>query len=341
MKLRRGLLIALSLWALAGCGTPSLSPLLSNNPSHALFKASSIKESNLSLLVMPEMGVKPVLDAIRGAKKSILLEMYMFTNTSLTSQLIQALTDQAKAGVDVQVLLDPHPYNPSGGSNANADATKALSSGGVKVKTSNPKFVYTHEKAMVIDKTTAYIMTMNFTSAAFTKNREYAVVDKEQVDVTEVGRIFEADWNQQAISPQAPNLVVSPDNSRRKVLDLIDSAQSTILLQCEYLTDPGVAAHLGARAKAGVDVTVMLSSGSSNDQEASLLKEQGVSKVAFIKRLTLHAKAIVVDRKDAYVGSENFTANSLDNNREMGILIHDPAVVDKLSSTAQGDWNKR
>ncbi|HBN08357.1 MAG TPA: hypothetical protein DD435_06840 [Cyanobacteria bacterium UBA8530] len=339
MKSGRSLLIALSLIALTGCGAPSISPVLGEKLAHPLFQSRSLKETELSLIVLPAAGIKPILSAIKGAKKSIKLEMYMFTNTSLTSQIIQALSDQAKAGLEVKVLLDPNPYNPSGNGNSNAEATKALIAGGVTVKTSNPKYVFTHEKAMVVDGNTAYVMTFNFTSSAFTKNREYALVDNHPEDVAEIGRIFEADWNQQAISPQAPNLVVSPDNSRRKILALIDSAQKDILLQCEFLTDPSVATHLGARARAGVDVKVMLSSGSSNEKEAKLLREKGVTQLVFTKKLVMHAKAIVVDKTEAFVGSENFTANSLDNNREMGLLIQDKSVVDALAATAQGDWN--
>ncbi len=35
----------------------------------------------------------------------------------------------------------------------------------------------------------------------------------------------------------------------------------------------------------------------------------------------VHAKAIVADGTVAYVGSENFTVNSLDSNREIGLFL--------------------
>jgi phosphatidylserine/phosphatidylglycerophosphate/cardiolipin synthase-like enzyme len=199
---------------------------------------------------------------------------------------------------------------------------------------------------MVIDDATAYVMTANWSNSAFTKNREYIVADRVPADVAEIVRIFQADWNQQPFQPQNPNLVVSPDNSRQRIIQLIDSAKQSILLESEYMTDRQVLAHLGYKVKAGVDVTVMLSyqpkdlctGRDSNADEAKALQAIGVTQFAFTQKVTMHAKAIVVDEKAAYVGSENFTANSLDNNRELGILVYDPGVVGQLARLAKQDF---
>ena len=45
--------------------------------------------------------------------------------------------------------------------------------------------------------------------------------------------------------------------------------------------------------------------------------------------LYLHAKAIVADHRTAFVGSQNFSSSSLDDNRELGIITADPSVVDR------------
>jgi phosphatidylserine/phosphatidylglycerophosphate/cardiolipin synthase-like enzyme len=41
----------------------------------------------------------------------------------------------------------------------------------------------------------------------------------------------------------------------------------------------------------------------------------------------------------AFVGSENFSATSLDENRELGILIADQTVIATLAQTFQQDWS--
>ena len=314
--------------------------------------ALAVGDSGLQLYTMPDDGAAPLLDAIQGAQKSIHLELYMLTTTNASGDLMQALIDKAKAGLDVRVMLDPHPYIPASAPkcqpstmNINAKAFKALTAAGVMIKASNPRFVYTHEKGMVIDGTTAYIMTCNWTTSAFKKNREYVVADQNPQDVAEVDAIFEADWQSQPIAPSDPALVVSPDNSRAKILSLIDTATRSIALESEVFTDPEVASHIAAKVQAGVDVKALLaferptSCGDDLDgQETQIMQSSGITAFAFPKRLVMHAKAIVVDGTRAYVGSENFSENSLDHNREMGLLVDDPAIVSALARTVATDW---
>ncbi len=52
----------------------------------------------------------------------------------------------------------------------------------------------------------------------------------------------------------------------------------------------------------------------------------------------IHAKSILADGKLAYVGSINFTANSMENNRELGILTKTPRVLRALAETFEEDW---
>jgi phosphatidylserine/phosphatidylglycerophosphate/cardiolipin synthase-like enzyme len=310
----------------------------------------------LSLIVLPDMGVTGVLDALKGAKRSIKLEMYMLTTSKAAGEIIAALIERKKAGVNVQVMLETQPYMPAqppkcqtGTFNPNTGAIKLLTEGGVSVKYTSPRFKYTHAKSMVIDNEVAFIMSANMTNSAYTVNRDYIVVDRNRADVADVAKIFDADWVGAHYVPQNPRLVVSPINSRDRLLALIDSAQKTLVIQTEFFSDPQVADHLRARVKAGVDVTVMMSyqtkdrcTGSSiNDDEAKQLAEAGVTKVAFVRAVTLHAKTIIADGKRAYVGSENLSANSLDNNREIGILMDDPGIVANLIKITQHDWNSR
>ena len=48
---------------------------------------------------------------------------------------------------------------------------------------------------------------------------------------------------------------------------------------------------------------------------------------------------MVVDGVHAYVGSANFTAGSLGNDRELGILTDTASEVAKVSSTIAADFN--
>jgi phosphatidylserine/phosphatidylglycerophosphate/cardiolipin synthase-like enzyme len=40
-----------------------------------------------------------------------------------------------------------------------------------------------------------------------------------------------------------------------------------------------------------------------------------------IKKPYLHAKVMIQDQKNIYIGSHNFTTNALENNREIGLFL--------------------
>jgi cardiolipin synthase A/B len=297
--------------------------------------------SGLNVIVEPDAGAGPIVDAIRGAKKSVWMEMYLLTNKSV----LTALEDDANSGIDVRVMLEQHPYG--GGSVSPQETLAKLQAAGVKAQASDPDFTLTHEKGMVIDGSTAYIMTSNMTNAAlgsgnYTKNREYDIVDTNTQDVQAVMAIFQADWNHNTASFSDPNLVVSPVNSRNAFNKLIASAKHTLLVTGEEMQDSGIEQDLVAAAQRGVKVQVILPapSGSSSDSNSSgiaTIKQGGVS-VREDAQLYMHAKMIVADGQTAFVGSENISTQSLDQNRELGIIIADNSVLNTLQQTFQKDW---
>lgn len=342
---------------LTGCGiAPSTVP----NGNYSLVDQSVLaaksKESGLSLVVMPDAGPDFLLKAIKGARKSITLELYLLTYSGITQQITDALIAKSKAGLDVRIILENQPFimptPPKPGQlprppiNINRKAFEVLTQNGVRVKRSSPQFVFTHEKCMVIDQKVAYIMTMNLSKAAIEKNREYVIIDESPSDVAELNRIFQADWDETPIVPKDPDLVVSPTNSKDRILTLIKSAKKSLAVQVEFMDDPEVTAAMGERQKAGVDVSVQLSyhrpegDYDSNANELKLLNGVGITKVKFIRTHGLHAKLIVCDNAKAYVGSENFTTNSLTRNREMGIIVKDRTIVNKLAEIAAQDWSE-
>ena len=54
--------------------------------------------------------------------------------------------------------------------------------------------------------------------------------------------------------------------------------------------------------------------------------------------LYVHAKSVVVDSAYAYVGSENFSAVSLGENRELGVLTDAASEVSKVETTTASDF---
>ncbi len=297
---------------------------------------------NVEVFVEPEAGEQPILAAIQSAKKSIWLEMYLLTDRNV----LRALEEAANRGVDVRVMLEPHPF---GGGSSPARTLDQLNAAGAKAQPSSPAFSLTHEKGMIIDGTTVYIMTSNFTRSALggsggssVSNREYDIIDTKPDDVSAAISIFQADWDHTTASFNDPNLVVSPVNSRNAFLTLINSTHSTLLLETEEMNDTAIEQALVNVAQHGMHVQVILpapqgSSTDTNSQGIATLRQGGVQ-VREDARFYMHAKMIVVDGQRAFVGSENISAQSLDQNRELGILVADAGVLNTLQQTFQQDW---
>jgi cardiolipin synthase len=299
--------------------------------------------SGLNVFVEPNAGPGPIVDAIRGAKKSVWVEVYLLTNKSVISDL----EEMANNGIDVRVMLEQHPYG--GGSVSPQETLDKLKAAGVKAQFSNPSFALTHAKIMIIDSTTVFIMTSNLTNAALgtgssTKNREYDIVDANSQDVQAVIAIFQADWNRTNASFSDANLVVSPVNARSDFDALIGSAKHTLLVTGEEMQDSGVEQDLAKAAQRGVNVEVILpspsgSSSDSNKNGISIIKQGGVQ-VREDSRLYMHAKIMIIDGQKAFVGSENMSSQSLDRNREIGIIVSDSHVLQVLQQTFETDWGQ-
>ena len=85
---------------------------------------------------------------------------------------------------------------------SNASVFTQLQNAGVGCVWAPSEFTYTHEKAVIIDGTTAWIMTMNLTFSSPTSNREYLALDTDADDVAEADAIFEADFANTTFTPQ-------------------------------------------------------------------------------------------------------------------------------------------
>jgi cardiolipin synthase len=296
--------------------------------------------NKLQLFIEPDAGVQPVTDAIRAAQHSIWLEIYLLTDTPV----ISALEDAANQGRDVRVMLDPHPLGIS--STSVQETLEKLKAAGVKTNQSNPAFEFTHAKFMLIDGSTLFLMTANFSQSALGgsksgANREYLLADTESQDVQEAQDIFTNDWNRTTPTLTDDNLIVSPVNSRAKLLALINSAQSSISIEDEEMLDQQAEDALAQAASRGVRVEVVLPapSGSSDSSAAGVafLRKANVS-VREDKKLYIHAKLMIIDNARAFVGSENFSSTSLDKNRELGLIIAAPDIIQMLETTFMTDY---
>jgi phosphatidylserine/phosphatidylglycerophosphate/cardiolipin synthase-like enzyme len=201
-------------------------------------------------------------------------------------------------------------------------------------------FTYTHEKCVILDGKEAWIMTMNATQTSASSNREYLAVDDDASDVAEADTLFQADYANLAYQPKG-NLLVAPVNARNILLQFIATAHTTIDLEGEEFSDYQIAPAIAQMAKQGVKVRIVIATDTSPTQSQTdainTVKQAGCSVVA-TSTPYIHAKVLVVDGTQAYVGSANFSGGSLGYNRELGVLIDNNSEVAKIHTPFETDF---
>ena len=333
--MRVAFVFLLALLAIFATACVQASPTATVTPTAPAVTVTRVP-SSLQIFVEPDAGSTPIINAIKSAKKSIWMTMYLLTERDT----IDALKAARARGVDVRVMLEAQPYgNGSGNDQAMADLKAAK----VTVTTSNPAYLLTHQKTIIVDDHTAYILTLNLTHSAMIFNREYGIIDANPDDVAEIAAVFQADWERKTPTISDPNLVWSPVSARQRILNLIDSAQKTLELEQEEMQDTEVENHLVDAVKRGVNVRVVMSppeDGAKDPNQAGQTKiTRGGAKLRMLNEPYIHAKTIIVDNVRALVSSENISMSSLDSNRELGIIVTDSKIVQTLAATFNSDWN--
>jgi phosphatidylserine/phosphatidylglycerophosphate/cardiolipin synthase-like enzyme len=296
-----------------------------------------------TLIVQPDDGRSLVLQVLGAAKKSIDLTIYEISD----AQVMAALTAAQARGVAVRVLYNWFSFQARMQQTDITPAITALTKAKIQCKEAPKNFEVTHEKAFVVDGTTAIVMSFNLTSDYFGSTRDFGIVTTVPAEVAEVAAVFAADWAGKAITPSAPSLVWSPVNSRTRLTTLIQGAKATLDIYCEEAEDPGTLGAMVAAAKRGVRVrfiaAILSGEGKVNGNARGVTTMLGGGISAVCKSfLYIHAKMILSDLgspgAQAYIGSENFSCVSLNDNRECGIIVTEPAILQRLAATYQSDW---
>jgi cardiolipin synthase A/B len=293
------------------------------------------------LIVLPDDTATPILDAIKGAKKSLNIRMFLFTDPGLLNAVIAA----KKRGVHVRVMLNPARRS---GESENEEARKTLTDAGIEVRDSNPVFDLTHQKSMVVDNEIGFVESLNWEPKDLTMTRDYAVVTTHGHEVAEMVVCFDADWERKEFVPHPESrLIWCPNNGRQRVAEFIDEAKHMLWVQNERYQDQVIIERLVRAARRGVKVRAMAKPPHSLKPEKliegvgglRILQDVGV-KVHTVKYLKLHGKMLSADGKHAIVGSINLAPGSFDSRRELAIGTEAPHVLKRLEKTAKHDWEK-
>jgi len=296
-----------------------------------------------TLVVEPNDGRTMVLDTINGAEKTLTITIYELNDP----QIVSALAAAEKRGVSVRVLYNNASFASMNQTNPNFYAVYNLTPAGVALEPASPVFTVTHQKTLTADGKKSLIMTFNLEPGYFATTRDFGILTTNMTEVQEITDVFEADWNYQKVTPSVQTLVWSPVNSRAKILSVINGSAKTLEVYNEEIKDPQCIDALIAAAKRGVVVRVIAADlqgneGRNTNAQALRTLNAGGVQAKTITSLYIHAKMALADYNTTgqivYLGSENFSNVSLNQNRELGILVTEKPILDRLESVFSQDW---
>jgi cardiolipin synthase len=273
----------------------------------------------VKLIVEPDGGMPPIVNAIKQARKSIDILIFRLDR----AEIARALCAAVARGVVVRALT---AHTNRGGEKSLRKLELQLLEGGVTVSRTADDLVRYHGKMMILDSRILHVYGFNLTALDIGKSRSFGVITRNRRLVLEAAKLFEADFNRQPYAPAYERFVVSPENARERLAQFIRGAKRQLLIYDPQLTDDAMLQILMARVKAGVDVRVIGKVESKWEVKGEKLGRR------------LHVRAIVRDKSRAFVGSQSLRKLELEKRREVGVIVDDVKVVRQLAAIFEEDW---
>ena len=291
------------------------------------------------LSIEPQAGPAPIIQVIHSSRRELDVGVYYLSDR----KILRALAAAHRRGVDVRVIIEGKPYGMKPWQVRREE--RIIAATGAQWKVAPPRFTsHGNDYSFYHGKYCANgheveIGTANLDWSAFHRNREYVYVTRNTTVVQAVNAVFNADWhNRRAPAFAHRVLVLSPGTSAAQLLQVINQP-GPIDVESEELGP--YAPILDALAAKGRDLRMILPSSINREdrRDVAFLREHGCQvRLLSKKPLYMHAK-MIAGKALAFIGSENFTQTSLEDNREMGLLLNGRDIED-LQAQFDRDWNR-
>ena len=366
-------LLILSAGLLTGCFHRSVDATIGNSlsvrspgfaSSFATASRASWHEGNtIRTLVNGDEFFPPMLDAVRGARKSITFETFAFIASPVTREFSEALAEKAREGLKVHVIIDGIGSRDAGEYNL-----ALMKYAGVEVEIYHPLHHFspnalsnrTHRKILVVDGKLGYTGGAGFAHAwtgkaqnsSFWRDTQYEVqgpaVKQLQAAFCENwkelsgNRLQGADYFPQLKSRGKTRAQFVFDSPRDKkhplahsVLMAINSSrESLVLAQSYFVPNKELREALLQAAARGVKVEILVpnkdidskpSRYASQNYWAELLK--GGIRLYQYEATMMHGKLLVADGRLSIVGSGNLDDRSFFINDEVNLHVDSVAFA--------------
>jgi cardiolipin synthase len=317
-----------------------------------------------------------MLEAVRGAKKTINLEFYIYWDGDIARQFAEALAERARAGVRVNVVLDAVGSAPM-----SEELTAFLQRNGVSIQWYHPLRWYTisrfnhrtHRKLLIVDGEIGFsggvgIADIWMGDADSKDHWRDTVVRVEGPVVTQMQFAFMDNWVKSRgelltgldyfpqVEPRGSCLTQvlksspSEGSSAVKLLYIVSivSARKSIYISSAYFVpDRDTIRALEGAVRRGVDVRVIVP-GEHTDVPVvrhasrfhySMLLRRGI-RIYEYQPTMMHAKTMVVDGIWTTVGSSNFDNRSFRLNDEVNVNIYDETIARRMEELFFADLGR-
>lgn len=315
-----------------------------------------VADSTLTIYTFGEDLYRDMLTAIRGAKKSILFENYIWKGDQVGQEFRDALGEAAERGVDVYVIYDRtanlvvrpsfYTFHPD------INLLRFPLLGPILLRGKIPSGGLDHRKVMVVDEEIGFVGGYNIGSLYATQWRDthLRIVGP---NVWELRQAFVTFWNRHRHPEEAPHIpptstavweprIRAVNNVpitlafpiRAVYLNAINRASKHIFITMGYfIPDQDILDGLKEAARRGVDVRVLLPERSNHvvaDWLArgffSEMLDAGITIVLYQSAM-VHAKTATIDGQWTTIGSANIDRLSLTGNYEVNVEIFDPDLA--------------
>lgn len=274
----------------------------------------------MQIIIQPDDGVEPVIASIESARTSIDIVVFRLDMRAI----VTALAGAVARGVAVRALV---AHTNKGDEQGLRKLEVQLLGAGVTVSRTADDLVRYHGKMMIIDGRKLHVHGFNFTTKDIGHSRSFGAVTTAPQLVKEALALFRADAERQPYTEGCDRFLVSPVNSRTRLMAFLAGARRQLWIYDQAVSDPRMLKLLAERQRAGVEVRIIGAVGAKSTITA--VKYPG-------KRL--HVRAIIRDKAQAFLGSQSLRALELDKRREVGLIIRERPAVRRLVETFEADW---
>jgi cardiolipin synthase len=362
--------------------TDAVEPVESNEFTASLAALLNIplrRGGSARLLNNGEEYFPAMLDAIRGAQRSVHVMVYIWEDGKVSSEFITALLERRRAGVQVRVLLDAF-----GAMRAPDEEFAKLSAAGGRVEKFRPAVLgklmrfhrRNHRRAVVIDGCVAFTGgaaiadkwaggarntdewrdTMVRVDGCIAHNLQSAFCELWAFATGEVltgEDVFPGDLADDPDSDvQSCGLISSPSSEEHPLrlfffLTFLAARERLWITTPYFVPDKHTREVVKRRARAGVDVRILMPNHHTDARPIrrashsyySELLNAGV-RVYEYQPTMMHTKGVVVDGEWSVVGSANMDIRSKELNEENVLGVRDEEFADQLERTFLADLER-